>query len=270
MPSGVLNFKTPLQVLAQHRPLPSILVLTPRSFICVAFVYLHKNQRSKLDPCPLRCVFLGYATHQKGYRCYHPYTRQTYVTLDVTFMESEMLFYDPTSNSTLQEEIHSEELNWSSLENEDIHLCTKIALSQETITIDRPKSSTCECFLPNNDRSPNAKLFLIRVILLQKTHNNKMKTPPLTQQYQQTNLLRISLSRLVHLEDKSVGYQLPFMQNRGKPPNRYSPDIGKTSKYPIANHVSTEKLFEPLKAFVHQLSAIRIPTKVFEALKAPK
>ncbi|BBN68151.1 hypothetical protein Prudu_303S000400, partial [Prunus dulcis] len=30
----------------------------------------------------------------------------------------------------------------------------------------------------------------------------------------------------------------------GKPPNRYSPDIGKTSKYPIANHVS-EALKDP-------------------------
>ena len=74
----------------------------------------------------------------------------------------------------------------------------------------------------------------------------------------------------MHLDDKTIGYQLPFRQNRGKPPNRYSPDIGKTSKYPIANHVSTEKLSEPLKAFVHQLSAIHIPTKVFEALKDPK
>ncbi|KAI5314443.1 hypothetical protein L3X38_043619 [Prunus dulcis] len=59
-------------------------------------------------------------------------------------------------------------------------------------------------------------------------------------------------------------------QNRGKPPNRYSPDIGKTSKYLTANHVSTEKLSELLKAFVHQLSAIHIPTKVSETLKDPK
>ncbi|BBG93578.1 ABC-2 type transporter family protein [Prunus dulcis] len=55
-----------------------------------------------------------------------------------------------------------------------------------------------------------------------------------------------------------------------KPPNRYSPDIGKKSKYPIANHVSTEKLYEVLKAFVHQLSAIHIPTKVGKTLKDPK
>ncbi|CAL8151472.1 unnamed protein product [Prunus armeniaca] len=200
MPSGVLTFKIPLQVLAQHRPLPSVLVLTPRIFGCVAFVHLHKNQRSKLDPCALRCVFVGYATHQKGYRCYHPPTRRTYVTLDVTFLESELFFHDPSSNSTLQEEIRNEEQNWSNLENEEI--------------------------------------------LLYNTEQQD-EDPPLTQQYQQTNLLRTSLR-----------------QNRGKPPNRYSPDIGKTSKYPIANHVSTEKLSEPLKAFVHQLSAIHIPTKM--------
>ncbi|CAL2235458.1 unnamed protein product [Prunus armeniaca] len=85
------------------------------------------------------------------------------------------------------------------------------------------------------------------------------------------NILEVTTpTRLVHLEDKTIGYQLPFRQNRGKPPNRYSPDIDKTSKYPIANHVSTEKLSEPLKAFVHQLSAIHIPTKVSEALKDPK
>ncbi|CAL2264875.1 unnamed protein product [Prunus armeniaca] len=120
--SGVLTFKTPLQVLAQHRPLPSVLVLTLRIFGCVAFVHFHKNQRSKLDLCALRCVFVGYATHQKGYRCYHPPTRHTYVTLDVTFLESYLFFHDPSSNSTLQGEIRSEEQNWSKLENEEILL----------------------------------------------------------------------------------------------------------------------------------------------------
>ncbi|CAL8077143.1 unnamed protein product [Prunus armeniaca] len=46
--------------------------------------------------------------------------------------------------------------------------------------------------------------------------------------------------------------------------------IHKTSKYPIANHVCTEKLTEPLKAFVHQLSAIHIPIKVAKVVKDPK
>ncbi|CAL2271851.1 unnamed protein product [Prunus armeniaca] len=236
MPSGVLTFKTPLQVLAQHRPLPSVLVLTPQIFGCVAFVHLHKNQRSKLDPRALCCVFVGYATHQKGYRCYHPHTRHTYVTLDVTFLESELFFHDPSSNSMLQGEIRSEEQNWSNLENKEILLCTEM--------IDYPESGAQDYSLLKSDQSP--------------IHRDQLPDSP--DPYEDIS----------DPKDKTIGYQLPFRQNRGKPPNRYSPDIGKTSKYPIANHVSIEKLSEPLKAFVHQLSAIHSPTKVSEALKDHK
>ncbi|CAL9006226.1 unnamed protein product, partial [Prunus brigantina] len=278
MPSGVLTFKTPLQVLAQHKPLPSVLVLTPRIFGCVAFVHLHKNQRSKLDPCALRCVFVGYATHQKGYRCYHPHTRRTYVTLDVTFLESELFFRDPSSNSTLQGEIRSEEQNWSNLENEEILICTEM--------IDRPESGARDYSLPTCDQSPihNDQLpdppdpceDISDPSLIPTDNTEQQDEDPLSNSTVPTdqspeNILEVTTpTRLVHLENKTIGYQLPFRQNRGKAPNRYSPDISKTSKYPIANHVSTEKLSEPFKAFVHQLSAIHIPTKVSEALKDPK
>ncbi|KAL6327217.1 hypothetical protein AAG906_015256 [Vitis piasezkii] len=88
LPSRVLHYKTPLQVLAQHVTLPSVLMLPPRKFGCVTYVHLHKNQRTKLDPCVVRCVFLGYAAHKKGYRCYDPATRRLYTTMDVTFIES--------------------------------------------------------------------------------------------------------------------------------------------------------------------------------------
>ncbi|KAF2323937.1 hypothetical protein GH714_004152 [Hevea brasiliensis] len=58
----------------------------------------------------------------------------------------------------------------------------------------------------------------------------------------------------------SVGYILPLRHNRGKPPNRYSPDYEeRRTKYPIANYVSTQKLSEPLKAFVHTLSSCHVP-----------
>lgn len=37
-----------------------------------------------------------------------------------------------------------------------------------------------------------------------------------------------------------IGYKLPLKYNRGKPPNRYTLDYEeRTSKYAIANHVST-------------------------------
>jgi hypothetical protein len=43
-----------------------------------------------------------------------------------------------------------------------------------------------------------------------------------------------------HVLDTPVGYQLPAMHNRGKPPARYPPSTeGKQSHYPISNHVTT-------------------------------
>lgn len=51
MPSRLLEFKTPLQVLSKHVILPSIMLIPLRIFGCVAFVHLHKNQHAKLDSC---------------------------------------------------------------------------------------------------------------------------------------------------------------------------------------------------------------------------
>lgn len=71
--------------------------------------------------------------------------------------------------------------------------------------------------------------------------------------------------------DTSAGYILPFRHNRGKPPNRYSPEIEeRRPKYPIANYVSTKRLSEPLKTFVHELSSCHVPASVQEALANPK
>ena len=68
MPYKILHFKTPLQILSTHISLPSILMLSPRIFGCVAFVHLHKNQRTKLDPCVIWCLFLGYGLHKKRFQ----------------------------------------------------------------------------------------------------------------------------------------------------------------------------------------------------------
>ncbi|RVX08193.1 Retrovirus-related Pol polyprotein from transposon TNT 1-94 [Vitis vinifera] len=84
---------------------PTVPNLPPRVFGCVAFVHLHKHQRTKLTSHALQCVFVGYALHKKGYRCYHPPTRQMYITMDVVFHEDSMYF---SSESELQGEYHKE------------------------------------------------------------------------------------------------------------------------------------------------------------------
>ena len=58
---------------------------------------------------PTSCVFIGYSDFQKGYRCYHPPTDTLYVTLDVSFRESEPYYLGGVSKSSLQGESHSKE-----------------------------------------------------------------------------------------------------------------------------------------------------------------
>ncbi|CAL9025054.1 unnamed protein product [Prunus brigantina] len=105
-PSRVLDFQTPLDVLCAHTPPVSVSKLPPKVFGCVAYVHVYSHQRRKLDPCALRCVFIGYSTTQKGYKCYHPPSQKVHVTLDVTFHE-EVPYY-VSSSSPIQGERGSE------------------------------------------------------------------------------------------------------------------------------------------------------------------
>ncbi|BBH01411.1 hypothetical protein Prudu_011666 [Prunus dulcis] len=109
LPSRTINFHTPFQELTSQTSSPPTPNLPPRTLGCVAFVHLHPHQRhNKLEPRAIRCVFLGYATTQKGYRCYHPSSKKMFITQDVIFHENEMFFGSPTSS--LQGEYRSSEV----------------------------------------------------------------------------------------------------------------------------------------------------------------
>jgi len=108
VPSSTINFQTPSQALTEAVVASTVPNLSPHIFGCVAFVHLHKHQRNKLSPRALRCVFLGYAAYQKGYRCYHPPTQRMFITLDVTFHEDSMYFSsEPELQGEYQKEIQT-------------------------------------------------------------------------------------------------------------------------------------------------------------------
>jgi hypothetical protein len=60
-------------------------------FGCIVFM-LTPNSRSKLDPRVEKCIFIGYSTNQKGYRCYNPTTKKLHVSMDVTFLEQQPFY----------------------------------------------------------------------------------------------------------------------------------------------------------------------------------
>lgn len=94
MPSKILKFQSPIQKFAEHFPKSHLLNSIPQKvFGCTAFVY--NEGGSKLDPRALKCIFLGYSSTQKGYKCFCPLTNKSYVTSNVKFLEKQPYFSKP-------------------------------------------------------------------------------------------------------------------------------------------------------------------------------
>ena len=72
----VLDYNSPMGLFSKFFPeFKTTNHLVPRVFGCFSFVHIHSNNRGKLDPRALKCIFVGYSSTQKGYKCYHPPTK---------------------------------------------------------------------------------------------------------------------------------------------------------------------------------------------------
>lgn len=180
-----------------------------------------------------------------------------------------MFFHKLMSYSTLQGEKRIEEHNWSTLEKGGIALCSNaihLPNANDIVLcpneIDRLDANDI-AFSPNainrpdaNDQSLSSGEHLHDPVSgyhlhLESTDFPSHPTIPTDQSPKNIYEVNIPLT-ILDLVDNFVRYHLPFRQNHGSPLNRYSLDDIKTSKYPIANFVSTQRLSEPFKGLVHK------------------
>lgn len=85
----------------------SILSSQSRVFGCSAFVHVHGRNQGKLDPQAIKCLFTGHASHKRGYKCYHPPSRLVYISMDVTFQETESFYPSPQLQGESSQEAKS-------------------------------------------------------------------------------------------------------------------------------------------------------------------
>ncbi|KAK2396270.1 putative mitochondrial protein [Trifolium repens] len=88
LPSQVLNNDSPFLRLFGKPPNYSTL----RAFGCVCYVHLQPHERTKLTAQSVKCVFLGYSAHQKGFLCYDPNLHRIRVSRNVIFQENTYFF----------------------------------------------------------------------------------------------------------------------------------------------------------------------------------
>ena len=65
-----------------------------KTFGCICFVHIPKDQRQKLDSKSSGGVFIGYASESKAYRVYDPVKKRTVMARDVKFNESDQFNFD--------------------------------------------------------------------------------------------------------------------------------------------------------------------------------
>jgi hypothetical protein len=59
-----------------------------RVFDCVCYVFVPDHLRSKFDKKAIRCIFMGYNSQRKGWRCCDPTTGRCYTSRNVIFDEA--------------------------------------------------------------------------------------------------------------------------------------------------------------------------------------
>lgn len=72
-------------------------------FGCKVMVHIPKDKRRKLDVKSRECIFLGYCDNTKGYRCYNPEDKMTYISRNVKFFEK---IYPGLNHSEKSDVIH--------------------------------------------------------------------------------------------------------------------------------------------------------------------
>jgi len=104
-PSHILENKNPLENPTNFYPHFKISNgFIPRIFRCTTFVCIYNQNRDKLDPWAVRCVFLGYSATQKDYKCYSPSSKELYISIDSPSLKLFFFFYNASSQEVLSED----------------------------------------------------------------------------------------------------------------------------------------------------------------------
>ncbi|PKU87466.1 Retrovirus-related Pol polyprotein from transposon TNT 1-94 [Dendrobium catenatum] len=93
LPSPSISNKIPYQIIHGRTPTYDHL----RTFGCLCYPWLRPYNTDKLSPRSQPCVFLGYSSQQKGYKCFNSSTNKILISHHVMFQEH-IFPYMPTTD----------------------------------------------------------------------------------------------------------------------------------------------------------------------------
>jgi len=98
-PARKLNWKSPCELFLGKQINLNLL----KKFGCIAYTYVPKAKRSKLDNCGEKCIFLGYPENQKAWRLWNLDKKKIIISTDVIFLENAVHHADTPDEISVSE-----------------------------------------------------------------------------------------------------------------------------------------------------------------------
>lgn len=278
-PSRVLGMKTPCEVLLGENKF----VVPPKVFGCTCFVRDHRPSVGKLDPRAIKCIFVGYFSAQKGYKCWSPNERRLFVSMDVTFREY-VPFYGNKTDLNFMFEFGPTKSNEVSREGEnDVRLSDPVEQNLKKMeAVISGSNPPVRVKAVTNDLNPNPghgdspvvdprykgslKVYVRRKPRSQEedpatTPENSLPAPLDIVDVSSTSEIENDDSAL---NDMPIALRKGARDNAGVPPTRYG------FEHDISNYVSYGSLSPAYRTFVASLQSVTIPRDWKQAKQDPK
>ncbi|KAH6764438.1 hypothetical protein C2S51_015687 [Perilla frutescens var. frutescens] len=267
LPTKSLALQTPLQCLSTIAHIPVPLTLKPRIFGCSVFIHIPKHTRTKLDPCAVKCVFVGYGVQQKGYRCYDPQSHCLFTTMNCDFLETEYFYHHHLSGQRESSNSKLDTLSWLdpvSMPNPTSPQAVPTAtVSRTAEPVSETLSQPPALSEPDSGSSPDS-ISEVR----ESTEPSVTEPEPVVSEHLNFEITNYEILEnteqhaggLYEMPEQSTvepetveqdtgRYVLPPRSNRGIPPKRYSPErISRKSRYSIRN-IARENFTDLAAAF---------------------
>ena len=280
MPSRIIGMKSPCEVLFGENKFNVV----PKVFGCTCFVRDHRPSVSKLDPKAVKCIFIGYPAGQQGYKCWNPTERRTFVSMDVTFRESEPFYGEQTDLSMLFEGLDHLSSSTDGQEGESTVIPTATSTERQSaplmigsVPITIPNSEIDGARTTAQQRGQEQPLRVYtrrrREVVEQGENaekgedNNPVPEEPHMQEEEQSSSATPDANS--NVSEGSV--DLPIALRKGtRAATSKSVDRYGFNAHDISNYVSYEGLSPSYRTFVASLQLVSTPTDWRVAQQDPK
>ena len=275
MPSRVLGMKSPCEMLFGKNEF----LVPPKVFGCTCFVRDHRPGVGKLNSQAIKCIFVGYSSGQKGYKCWSPSERHIFVSMDVTFRESVPFYGEKTDLGSLFIDLDPSN---GSEEGEQMESNVETKANEKSVMVGLiPDSVKVNDTIQERRVQPFPTERNLRVYTRRRRENpiqpttivDEVESDQARSSENENDQLSESGGEIMdHLNDLPIALRRETRSTAGKPPVRYGFEDNCEDDHSNeeSNYVSYESLPSEFRAFVTTLQSVQIPKNWKEAKQDPR